>query len=534
MEARIRALVAAWALTGNAALLPDGKLNPDLQLLIRNIVTGGWRADAAITVSQRIQGPAFTLATARTQTYRTEYDPPGPRQTNVNIAVRIARPLFDTIPTAADSSKVRVRLDSNAAVAPTLSTGTHLGSGPTDADDSFDYYNLPIPDLPADSIANPELDAPTELTNISIPAESIVGRLPGASAGVRTLLDGNITGLSVQALNALKNGNATPFSPTFSIAADGSNANGIFEVSIRTSIGTSSDTLSFDNDETTNTRTVSGIVTASDLRAQAVFTRAGAVEGIRAARVPVYAVSGAVYTEVGHLNLYLVRDASNEVSYLFDYRPNGVHTETGNAAFGAHLVVAFQRQDQGSGGGGSGTITATATLPDLILFGVAANSKTVTLDTGKVVHSDWEKVNLTANATPQEGITINAASEIVFATAKKVNFHGEFDYTGDGGAGGSRIYTRFRLSKVGTPNTVVRQSKDSGYEKSTPSGAAELSQGPITHSTAMAFPLDAAAGDRYIVEWEGYFQSNTTVTMDHANSEIDIRILEPTITITQS
>ena len=412
VEARIRALVAAWALAGNSALLPDGKLNPDLQLLIRNIVTGGWRPDAAITVSQRIQGAAFTLATARTQTYRSEYDPPGPRQDNVNIAVRIARTLFDTIPTAADSSKVRVRLDSNAAVVALLSAGTHLGSGPSDDDDSFDYYNLPIPDLPADSIAHPELDAPTELENVSIPRESIVGLPAGSTAGVRTLLDGNITGLSVQALNALKNGNATPFSPAFSIAADGDHANGIFEVSIRASIGTSSDTLSFDNDDTVTTRTVSGIVTASDLRAQAVFSRAGAVEGIRAARVPVYAVSSNVYTEVGHLNLYLVRDASNEVSYLFDYRPNGVHSETGNAAFGAHLVVAFQRQDPGEEAA-AGVTTFTGLTDTPSAFGAnAGRPAVVNAGNSALEFAQLGESGLASNAVTNAKLAANSVSAI--------------------------------------------------------------------------------------------------------------------------
>ena len=294
---------------------PAEHLPANLQLIIRNIVAGGWRADSAIKVS-RVKAALFTLNDARTEVYTATYPNDGsdlgPLQNNVNIAVRVAKTLFDSIPTAAERDRMRVRLDTSGDVSPLLSTAVYLGE---DVDGDYDYFQLPIPDQPADSIARPELDAPTELRNVSIPVESIVGWR--RTAGLRTLLDANIDGLSVTALNALKNGNATPFNPAFSVAPGGANATGVFEVSLRVSIGTTSETLSFDSDETVTSRTVTGVATASDLRAQAVFSRAGAVEGLRVARVPVYAVSGSTSTPRSDtLNLYLVRDASERSQLL--------------------------------------------------------------------------------------------------------------------------------------------------------------------------------------------------------------------------
>ena len=516
---------------------PLEHLPANLQLLNRNVVTGGWRADSAIRVS-RVKGVAFTLNDSRTETYTPLYPNDGsdlgPLQSNVFISVRVSKSLFDDIPTAAERARIRVRLDNSGIVAPLLSTATYLGE---DVDGDYDYFSLPIPDLPADSIARPELDAPTELRNVDIPAGSIVGQLRGQTAGLRVLLDGNIPGLSVTSFNAAQDGSATALSPAFSVASDGDNANGILEFFVRLSVGTTSETLSFTANETNTTITASGFTTAADLRAAPVFVTGGVIEGVRMVRVPLYAVSGAVYTEIGEHLFYAVRNASNEVSHFWVYRPNGVHSETGNGAFGAHMIAAFQRTDGGSSGGGGGTVSVTSTLPDLIPFDVAATTKSIPgANVDNVVLSDWSKVNLVTQPTAKEGITVNAQSEIVFSTAKKVNFHGQFDYTGDGSGGGSRIYTRFRVSKVGSPNTVVRQSKSAAYEKSTNADTVAqttLSQGPRDHTATMHFPLDAAAGDRYIIEWQVWSQRNPNVTIVHADSEIDIAVREPTITVTQ-
>ena len=875
VEARIRALVAAWALAGNTALLPDGKLNPDLQLLIRNIVTGGWRTDAALAVTEP-QAAAFTLGN------RTGSDIQcgcgrgrADRRTNWNIGVRVARTLYDNIPTAAESNRVRVNLDEG--VSALLSTGMHLGSGPTDADDSFDYYNVPLPDLPSGATPTPQLDAPTELENVAIPAESIVGRLLGGSAGLTLVHDGSVTGLSVPDLRQNHNGTAQSFSPTFSVAADGDNASGVLEVSLRVSIGTTSDTLSLTENETRTTVTVNRSIFASDIRALSAFLRSASTpSGILIGPVPVYSVANTVYTRVGLLNAYIVRNAQNEVAFLWDYRFDVRHSANHNAAFGAHLHVAFQRQqpapdapaptttfaaltdtpnaygtnagraavvnstntglvflqlnaaglasnsvtepkiingavtrakigngavgsvqlgdnsvitnrlandavtrakigpaavgtleldddavtnakigsgavnadsignntvseaklasavtdkllptppagsdakaiqgrngawsvvdfptgggeagaapslydvalqavsatanrvtntaggnvtpawhaidltsnatavegltvannrlvfaqakkvliggsiqvagynagqsgtvgniriqfalravriatpntvvtqsqvgtsadvietdpsqderkqfafsldaaagDQyelqwfvrlapgrnsytqiqtaesavnvrflegGGGSGGGGATSATVSLPDILELDVSANAKT--FSGTNVQHSDWETVALANKSTPTEGVTV-ASNRITFAQAKKVSLHAKFRTTGTGTGGGSRVYNYFRVSEVGTPNTVLRNSEDQSYNKATAPGQT-LAQGPPYQICTLNFNLDAEAGKSYIVEWQCYAQDNTTVTMDHANSEVDITFREPTVTL---
>ena len=500
------------------------ELPANLALLNRNVLRGGWRADTAIQVS-RVKAALFTLNDARTETYTPRFPNDGsdlgPRQTNVNIAVRVAKTLFDSIPNATERTRIRVRLDSSGDVSPLLSTATYLGE---DVDGDYDYFRLPIPDLPADSIARPEFDAPAEIENITIPASAVEGLRERGGAGLKLLLDGNINSPGGTPLNSNHNGNATYFSPTFDLD---DHPSGIFEVILRVTVATTSQTLSLTRGETNTTATVDGTVSASDLASKAAFSRADPIEGVLAAVLPVYTVSASTYTEIGRLNLYLVHDANNEAQYLLDYRDNTEHTISGNASWSSHLVVAFQESDSGTGGSG-GTVTATATLPDILELDVAANSKT--FSGTNVQHSDWSTVALANKATATEGVTV-ASNRITFSQAKKVSFHAKFRTSGTGSGGGSRIYNYFRVSEVGTPNTVVRNSEDSGYNKATAPGQA-LQQGPPYQITTLNFNLDVDAGKSYIVEWQCYAQDNTTVTMDHATSEVDITFREPTITIT--
>ena len=542
-EARVNQLISAgvkdWAETGGGDV-PIDQLPDDLQLIDRNIVRGGWRSEPLFLVLEAdARATAYDRDTARAfnpDQFEESWDSTAQTgNTNVNQLVRVSRDLFHSKPTAQELTRLRLVLDEDFEVAIPLTEDMYLGDD-SDSNPQYDFYSVPIPILPAESYFYTQLDAPTELENVSIPAANVVGlrERGGGSAGLSILLDGNINSPGGTPLNSNHNGNATYFSPTFDLD---DHPSGIFEVILRVTVATTSQTLSLTRGETNNTATVDGTVSASDLAAKAAFTRADPIEGVLAAVMPVYTVSASTYTEIGRLNLYLVHDANNEVQYLLDYRDNTEHTISGNASWSSHLVVAFQKSDAGSSGGSGGTITATATLPDLIQFGVDATSKTISTVDGRVVESDWSKINLTAAPTAEQGITVNASSEIVFSSPKKISFHAEFVTSGNGSGGGSRIYNELRFTKVGTPNTVVRQSQDGNYQKATNSdtGAqADLTQGPRYQITSMNFPLDAAAGERYIIEWRVYSQENSSVVIDHANSEVDIRCLEPTITITQS
>ena len=259
----------------------------------------------------------------------------------------------------------------------------------SDSNPQYDFYNVPIPILPAESYFYTQLDAPTELENVSIPAANIAGlrERGGGSAGLSILLDGNINSPGGTPLNSNHNGNATYFSPTFDLDTHPS---GIFEVILRVTIATTSQTLSLTRGETNNTATVDGTVSASDLAAKSAFTRADPIEGVLAAVMPVYTVSASTYTEIGRLNLYLVHDANNEAQYLLDYRDNTEHTISGNASWSSHLVVAFQQSDSGPAATpGVTTFTGLTDTPGA--FGTnAGDQPSSTVPTPRWSSSNWE------------------------------------------------------------------------------------------------------------------------------------------------
>ena len=178
-------------------------------------------------------------------------------------------------------------------------------------------------------------------------------------------------------------------------------------------------------------------------------------------------------------------------------------------------------------------LTATLSFPDILMLSLEATFKTITTVNGRVVKSDWSTVNVLRKDAATEGVTV-AGNRITFAQAKKVTVHGVFRTSGNnapGATGGSRIYNFFRFVKTSaTPDETIKQSVDGSYQKATASET-QTGQGPPFQITTFNFNLDAEANDVYEVQWLCFSQENGTVTLDHANSEIDITFREPRITL---
>lgn len=388
VDARVQAGVADWAEQGNtddlpATKLPDiplANLPADLQLIDRNIAAGGWRGDTALRISA-IQAAAYTLTTARTAAYvAAQTSPTGPLLSNQNIAVRVARTLFNAKPTAAEAARIRVALDdvslSVQGVVALLSTAAYLGAS---ADNQYDYYNLPLPDVPSGSTPTPQYDAPTELENIAIPASSIEDLPPQTTAGVLELLDGNIVSPNLTNFSGAHQTPAVEFAGPFDLD---DHPHGIFEATLRIQVATHSTTLSFADGETIVLATASGLAAATDVAAAEDFTRAGAVEGVAVISQPVYAV-GQAYVKIGDIRVYLVHDSDNHVAYVVDFVPASGHGQTGNATFSSHLTVAFQKADAPAAAAGAAAVT------EIFSGGVTIPTADSYVDTGANLPADY-------------------------------------------------------------------------------------------------------------------------------------------------
>ena len=344
-QPQVDARIKPWARSGDTSLIPVNKLPEDLQLIDRNIVDGGWRSEPLFLVydgdgqNPPVRSAAYTISDARAANnddWEESFTPPAPRQTNVNTMARVARSLFNSRPTDSEEERLRISLDSNAAVTVLMSDSTYLGAS---TDGQYDFYNVIIPDMPADSVLMAEFDAPTELENIEIPASSVVGL--SLASGLKQLLNGNITSPAVTSFNGRHNSTLQNFSPLFDLD---DNQRGFFHTSLRVSFVSPSDTLSFRNDETTTEVSVTGSVAASDLIAASDFASNTRL-GVRAITQPIYVVSGSTYTEIGALWLTLVHNSDNEAGFVLDYVHNARHTESGSTSLSSHLIVDFQPSD---------------------------------------------------------------------------------------------------------------------------------------------------------------------------------------------
>ena len=419
VDARVKAGVADWAETADTSNLPAAKLPDiplanlpaDLQLIDRNITAGGWRGEAALQISA-IQAAAYTLATARTAAYvAAQTVPTGPLANNQNIAVRVARTLFNAKPTAEQAGRLRVALDdiggSVQGVVALLSTAAYLGAS---ADNQYDYYNLPLPDVPSGSTPTPQYDAPTELDNIAIPASSIEDLPPQTTAGVIELLDGNIVSPNLTNFSGAHQTPAVEFAGPFDLD---DHPHGIFEATLRIQVATHSTTLSFADGETIVLATASGLAAATDVAAAEDFTRAGAVEGVAVISQPVYAV-GQTYVKIGDIRVYLVHDSDNHLAYVVDFVPASGHGQSGNATFSSHLTVAFQKADAPAAAGG-----ATVGLGEIVELDSGAGTHRSTRQTAltRSLPTDYQKYLYVFAFTPQNGRSLSNTS-VVFLGAQ--------------------------------------------------------------------------------------------------------------------
>ena len=125
-----------------------------------------------------------------------------------------------------------------------------------------------------------------------------------------TLGDVSITGSSATPRPAF-----TPFNPSFVLDREGMLWSQL-ELAIS---ATSAATVGFGRNAAP-TYHEAGMATVGSVKRQDVYATSGGVKGVAVAAAQIYGGSA----ELGILRLYLVRNASNELSYLFDYAPSGL------------------------------------------------------------------------------------------------------------------------------------------------------------------------------------------------------------------
>lgn len=151
--------------------------------------------------------------------------------------------------------------------------------------------------------------------------------------------------------------------------------------------------------------------------------------------------------------------------------------------------------------------TAPAEGPPLV------NRISVTPNTGAVVASDWETIDLVEDATTAGGFTV-VANEIVIpsdAPHEYINIDGTLMLQSSHSGGASRTYAHVRPKVVsaGGVTTYPAHAEFSMYNKTAAAGT--LAQGPDDLALGFNFFLEVDAGDRIELQWKIYTQTSEWV-----------------------
>lgn len=403
----VDARIAQPARAGDTSRWPLNKTDPKLEQLADDIRAGGWGYITGMDVTEPSSGP-YNATSVKAAAYKAVGDDTGSLLQNQNVGVRLPKTQFESQPVTADFARLRMRRVDVAIIEeqPFPFTGaTYL-----DDDATYWYYNFPIAQIPAGSNLNMQYDSPSELVDVDVPVEDVVGlderidsRIPEPvqTAAVIAVHDGAINSPNLTDFSSTHLGGHTAFTPSFSLDT---HAAGFFEVEIDISIATgaisspASRTLSFTADRTTTQANLTGLLAASVLAATEDFVAGGTHEGVEVARQGLYSRPAAgAGAKLGDFILRLSHDSSNNVAWDWDYEPaSGAPTTTGSATFTSALEVAFQKSDVaasgGDEGGGSGGGPFKRLAYKEILTHTGTLDFTSQITDTPIIDSDYDKI----------------------------------------------------------------------------------------------------------------------------------------------
>ena len=152
--------------------------------------------------------------------------------------------------------------------------------------------------------------------------------------GLTSLHDGAGTSVSVTSTRTAQRGNLTLLAPAFDLdtAPDGV----VWAEWEATFSARSSTALGF-GAEAAQTYREAGMVTISALRRSGTYAATGAVQGAAVAGTPIYN-----FALLGTLRLYLAKNASGELGYVFDYAPATPGGAAQNLTVTSNLALIYQ------------------------------------------------------------------------------------------------------------------------------------------------------------------------------------------------
>ena len=280
--------------------------------------------------------------------------------------------------------------------------------------------------------------------------------------------------------------------------------------------------LSFTRQDTESTKNReeldSAIVFMSAVRAATAYANPTNPHGLELVERPVYNVN----THAGTYYLRLIRDSDNIVG-LFQWY-DGIAGTEGPITLSSNVIATYTPSDaagtsDGGGGGSSPLLKSISLAP----ASATENRKTVTANTGAVVLSDWEDLDLVTDATAVGGVTV-AGDALVFSQPKVATIQAGLSFEGNASGGGARLYVDIRGQLIRGSTTTTPGHMECGiYHKTSAPGAA-LTQGPVAMLGNCTFLHAAQASDQLKLQWRAYLQSNSQVDVVAADSGVMVMV----------
>ena len=340
-QAAVDARIAQPARAGDTSRWPDSKMPVDLEALDERVRAGyGWRSPNTLLVAP-LKSTPYTLAQAEAATYAQMLPEQSPAVVNQYVAVRVPVSFFRQQGSDYDRLAAALRLVN--ANEPGEGWVVRLGGG-VDYDpilnpagpDPYIYYTVPIPNVGVGERVQAQYDGPLELTNTILQLPAVVQRI--SQAGLITLVEGAINPPALTNLSGDHNGLRTAFAPVFDLDT---HPHGVFEFELvlRFTGNQVPTNLSFAADGVTSTGRETGLAAATEIAASAAVAGQNA-GGVKPIEIPLYSGS----TEVGSFELWISRDAQNQLAYRLIYE-GGTHSIAGSTSVAATLYAYFQKAD---------------------------------------------------------------------------------------------------------------------------------------------------------------------------------------------
>ena len=321
---------ATWALSKmDAALRALAAAKDNLLLLARKVRRGGWRDDAALSVSN-YRAVTSSEDEARTDTYYSQLPAQGPGATNVYLVGRIARTLFDGRPTGSDLERIAAIQDDGGT---RIASSGYIGES---VDGDYYYYQFTIDIQPADAQPKLQYDGPLEV-DVDVPWSDVSDKPPLTRTRQLTSKTLNMPAVP-QGLSARAAGSFTTLEPAFDI----STVDGDFEVEVEVTLntgptGSSPNTMVLGDKATGFRGWARGRVSAAAIRRSAVYNFGTGNLGVPVLWLPAH-ISSSSSTITGYVAVYFARDAQNHADPICIFEPSGNAGNDNELRFSRHHI----------------------------------------------------------------------------------------------------------------------------------------------------------------------------------------------------